>query len=108
MLTEEQKGDLERLQSQSLKIIFGFDNSYAKVLELSGLEPLEDRREAAIAKFAKKCTESQYHHWFPLNERGGRTRSSLKYREDYARCDRLRNSPIFYMRRILNRNEETD
>ena len=72
-------------------------------MELSGLERLSDRREVAALKFAKKSAAGKYDHWFPLNDRGvGRTRKSLKYREDYARCDRLKNSPIFYMRRALN------
>ena len=70
------------------------------------MEALSVRREAAIVRFATKCAEGSFSHWFPLNERGGRTRKALKYREDYARCDRLKNSPIYYMRRALNRLEE--
>jgi hypothetical protein len=102
MLTEEQSAELEKLQGQCLKIIFGFNKSYREVRELGGVELLAERRERAIVNFAKKCTEGNFHHWFPPNERGGRARKSLKFREDFARCDRHRNTPIFYMRRALN------
>ena len=93
---------IERLQAQSLKIIHGFDKSYSEVLELSGNETLEARRSKALSSFANKSLNGQFSHWFPLNEGAGRTRESLKYKEEYARCDRLRNSPIFAMRRLLN------
>ena len=104
MLTAEQNEDLERLQAQSLKIIYGFNQSYRTVLELSGLEKLESRRERAIEKFAVKTLHSQYSHWFPRNE-NRTSRVSKKYKEEYARCERLKNTPIFYMRRVLNRLE---
>ena len=106
-ITASQNNEIEKLQSQSLKVIFGFDESYRKCLELSGLERLEDRRVKAIEKFAVKASQGRYSHWFPRNNCGGRTRSSLKYREYYARCERLRNSPIYYMRRVLNALERS-
>ena len=105
MLTSEQDEDLEKLQRQCLKMIYGFDKSYHKLLEISGLEKLSERREKAIIKFAQKCATGKYASWFPLNYRGGRARRSLKYREDYARCVLLKNSPIYYMHRALNRLE---
>ena len=38
-----------------------------------------------------------------LSLRSGRTgRGGERYREDFARCDRLKNTPLFYMRRRLN------
>ena len=33
------------------------------------------------------------------------SRSSQKYKEEFARCDRLKNSPLYYMRRRLNGKE---
>jgi hypothetical protein len=103
-MTEEQSEAVERLQSQSLKIIFGFERSYRSILEETGLDTLKARRESAILRFAKKSMEGRYKHWFPLNE-AGRTRHALRYKEEYARCERLRKTPIFHMRRALN-NEE--
>jgi hypothetical protein len=106
MLTSEQAEDLERLQGQSLKIIFGFENSYRKVMELAGVDSLEERRDRALLKFAKKSFGGNFPHWFPLNQCTRGTRNRLRYREDYARCDQLRNSPVYSMRRLLNAEEE--
>jgi hypothetical protein len=108
LMTAEQSEDIERLQAQSLKIIYGFDLSYRQVLEKSGLDTLQTRREKALSTFANKCLNGNYSHWFPLNTAAGRTRESLKFKEEYARCDRLRNSPIFAMRRLLNREHLTN
>jgi hypothetical protein len=107
MLTGTQEEELEKLQSQSLKIVFGFDKSYRTVLELSGLETLGERRRAASLRFARKCLTSQYSHWFPLNEATRQTRHKKMFREDFARCERLKNSPIYRMRRLLNEEEES-
>ena len=107
LITKEQGEDLERLQRQCLKIIHGFDKSYSCLLELTGLSTLEERRQTAMLKFADKCIDGNYAHWFPLNQNTGRTRRSLEFKESFARCDRLRNSPIYYMRRLLNsRNQQ--
>ena len=68
MMTGEQSEEVERLQRQCLKIIYGFHLSYATVLEMSGLERLSDRRKKASEKFARKCAASeQFGHWFPEN-----------------------------------------
>ena len=58
MLTGEQIGQLERLQNQCLKFIYGFNKSSREVLEISALESLEARRPTAIEKIARKCTET--------------------------------------------------
>jgi hypothetical protein len=105
LLTQAQSESLERLQSQCLKIIYGFDRSYASLLQTTQLETLKDRRRGASLKFARKCLGSQYSHWFPLNDPARRTRNTKTYKEEYARCNRLRNTPIFYMRRLLNEEE---
>ena len=39
---------------QALKSIYGWKTGYAKLLELSGVELLSVRREAAFAKLATK------------------------------------------------------
>ena len=39
--------EMERIQMQALKAIFGWWNSYSKLLELSGVDRLQDRREEA-------------------------------------------------------------
>ena len=104
MLTDEQDEALENAQVAALRAIFGdYKLSARKLREKSGVKTLRQRRIEQCDKFAAKCAASdKFSHWFPL--RGGRTseRSGEKYQETYARCDRLKNSPIFYMRRRLN------
>ena len=53
-LTKEQSDAIERLQAQSLKIVFGFDKSYSQVLKEAGLQLLAERRADSIKAFAKK------------------------------------------------------
>ena len=104
MLTEEQNKSIEGLQKMALKIILGFGKPYEVLLEESGLESLQERRERAFLKFANQlCTSPRYGHWFPECESSLNLRSSKKYQEHYARTSRLYNSPIFTMRRLLNK-----
>ena len=64
-----------------------------------------------MLKFALKNTESErFKRWFPKNpdiatdlRRGSRN----VYKEPFARTERLMKSPLFYMRRRLNRNLES-
>ena len=106
MLTDKQDEDIERLQSTALRYIYGYGISYARMREMAGLDTLRSRRIRACDKFANTCAQSErFAGWFPLSKPGRRSRHTLTYREDYARCDRLRNSPVFYMRRRLNGKE---
>ena len=103
-LTDEQDEIIERMQSQALKCIYGPRISAAKMRSLSGLTTLRARRIEQSDKFAEKSAKSpRFQHWFPKRD-GRPTRSGTadSYLETYARCDRLYNSPIFYMRRRLN------
>ena len=71
----------------------------------SGLETLRARRIVQADKFAEKAAGSdRFAHWFPMRT-SRTTRGGDKYMESYARCDRLYNSPIYYMRRRLNGKE---
>ena len=51
----------------------------------------------------KAAASARFSHWFPLRA-GARaaSRSEEKYLETFAQCDRLRYSPVHYMRRRLN------
>jgi hypothetical protein len=101
-LTLEQCKKLEQLQIQALKCIYGFGKTGKEMLECSGLETLEERRKQAFLKFAKKTAEGNYSGWFPKREGGRALRNGNVYLEEYSRCDRLYNSPIYAMRRALN------
>ena len=102
-LTDEQDTMLERLQNHALKLIYGPGISASRMRLLADIPTLRERRISLCDKFsAKAAVSARFCRWFPL--RGGRrpTRGALKYEETFARCDRLRNSPIHYMRRRLN------
>jgi hypothetical protein len=103
MLTSEQASDLERTQCQALKCIFGYaGESYESLREKAEIETLESRRVQAVDKFTDKCLAGRYSGWFPINRSSRTTRQKNPYEEKYARCNRLRNSPLYYMRRRLN------
>ena len=106
-LTDGQDERLERLQDHALKCIFGPELSARKLRGLAGLTTLRERREDLVHKFAHKCAnDPALDHWFPRDNarRSGRLRGGVDqtYLEEKARCERLKNSPIFYFRRILN------
>lgn len=107
MMTDRQDEEVERLQSQALKFIYGKDCPYKKMRELAAVETLRSRRVAACDKFASKCASSgRFAHWFPLKVQSRRSTRGAnekeKYQELFARCDRLYNSPLYYMRRRMN------
>ena len=104
-LTDDLDEELDRLQNHALRIIFGFRIGGQRLREMAGITTLRARRIEHCNKFAKKCLDSvRFSTWFPLatGRRSARTGISEKYREDFARCERLRSSPVYYFRRRLN------
>lgn len=103
-LTDEQDELLEKLQVHALKLIFGAGISGRKLRELASVETLRERRIRRCDEFAHKCLQSETHSaWFPTKRASTRrSRSSELYLETTARCERLRLSPVHYMRRRLN------
>ena len=98
MMSDWQDEGLERLQTHALKCIFGPGISGRRMREMAGLPILRERRIVQIDKFAAKCLASErFSDWFPevVGRRSGR-RGTEKYKEEYARCNRLYNSPVFY------------
>ena len=68
MITAADSHELERIQMQALKGIFGWRLSYKELLERSGLDRLETRREVRFQKMAGKMSESsRFSAWFPLH-----------------------------------------
>ena len=104
MLSMGQRDELERLQRRCLKIIYGHRTSYAKALEISGLQKLEERRQVSFEKFAHKCaTNDRLKHWFPRHRPYAyEMRNILQLKEDHANTERLYRSPLFTMRLFLN------
>ena len=101
-ITFTQSQALERLQRMALKSIYGYEVSYAALLQLTGLSTLKDRRDRRSDNLAAKCIRGRFSYWFPPNDRPRRTRHHQPYMETFARTERLRNSPIYTMRRRLN------
>ena len=104
MLTANQSGAVERLQAVALRTIWGWEKSYRECLNLSGLERLDERRKKNTIKFAQRTSQNpRYEHWFPTNNT---TQYDLRRQERFhirfARHERLRNAPIYAMRRMLN------
>ena len=103
MLTDRMDEEIERLQATALRYIYGYGISYSRMREMSGLQTLRQRRIEATDKFANKCLYSdRFCSWFPGPDQVRRSRHTAKFKEFHARCDRLKNSPVFYMRRRLN------
>ena len=108
MLTLQMEETLERQQKRALRIIFGFSEKYEDLLEKTGLETLKQRRISACANFTKKLLDSErFTELFPRNNTRDRhdinLRNSNAFIEEFARSNRLYNSPLYSMRRYLNK-----
>ena len=108
-LTQENEEDLERVQKSALKIILQerYQN-YPHALNKLELETLKDRREQLCMNFAFKCLKNpRFKDMFPLNNKSHEmnTRVEDKYEVQFALTNRLKNSPIVYMQRLLNEHE---
>ena len=104
LITKEQSCKLERLQKTALYVIYGFDKKYESILHISGLQTLEERRKNAFKNFALSVVKNErYASWFPRQEGHQiNLREKRTFTEHYARTDRLYNSPLYSMRRLLN------
>ena len=106
MVLKEQSEALERLQRRVLRVIYCFEVSMEECFEKSGLETLECRRLKRMRKFAVKAAadENFSKKWFPTweNEHEINLRHKKKYIEFGAKTNRLYNSPLHHMRRLLN------
>ena len=69
MLSKSLSEDLEKQQQRILKIVYGFDVSYQKALEKSGLERMDVYRSALRERFVIKLSENiRFENWLLLNE----------------------------------------
>ena len=105
LLTDDQDQLLERLQRQALKVIYGAGHTYTEMREMAGITTLRQRRVTLCDKFAAKCADSdRFGHWFRLNQNPRRSSRGTgeKFAEEFARCKRYYNSPLFFMRRRVN------
>ena len=106
MLTLEMRDEIESIQKRACRLIFGWESNYDILISNGAIESLEARRECLTVNFAKKASASARFaaEWFPEKEYGDiGLREERKYKEFFARTERLMKSPLFYMRRALNR-----
>ena len=103
-LSKENSDDIERVQKSVLRTILGEDyTTYEDALETLMLAKLSDRREKLSLKFAKNCANNELtSELFPLND----SRCREKYRVTHANTDRLKNSAVPYLQRLLNDAEK--
>ena len=95
---------LERVQKVALRLIYGKIISYTKLLQISKLDTLANRREKLCLNFAKKAVQHpKFRHWFKQVNPGQPT-NRAKYAESTSRQKRLLNSPIPYFTKLLNKN----
>ena len=102
-LTKKNKQNIERVQKNALRIIYGpLSCTYEELLESIGETTLETRRDHLSLSFARKCLRNEkFKHWFP---RGVSTRKRNHFLEPQAKTKRFSNSAIPYMIRLLNLN----
>ena len=104
-LTKEQSKAIEDCQRKAFSIMLGPNfMSYERALVTLEQERLSDRRLAAALKFGEKCTKNPKHSdMFPPNPPGRDLRTQrVSYKEYFCRTDRLYNSSIPTITRLLN------
>ena len=103
MLNVKLDKQLEDLQRNTLKTIFGHDISYRRALELSGLPTLSQRKSDFFDKFIKKLSENtDFESWLPREVfTGYNLRREQIFTEKCAKTERLYKSPLYTARRRL-------
>ena len=82
--------------------------SYRNALNFLNLENLNERRKNLCLKFAQRSSKHQkLKEMFPLKAKQHKmnTRSQPKFKIQHANNERLKNSPIIYMQKLLNEND---
>ena len=105
-LTQGQELEIERVQKVALRIILKDDYvDYSTALTDCSLKTLAERRNDLSLAFAKNCVKNpRTKDMFPLRNQPYETRNPEKYVVTQAHTDRLANSAIPFMQRLLNSN----
>ena len=105
-LTKNQKESLEKIQKRALRIIHGsFYTNYQETLHACQFKTLGQRRDDLCVKFIEKTLErtDQFKDFFvPPPSDGMTLRHSRKFSEIRCKTNRLKNSAIPYLTRLLN------
>ena len=90
-----------------MRIILREDyQTYDQALGILGQCKLSDRREKMCQKFARNCRKNELtKDLFPLNPTSVMgTRDKQTYKVQHANTDRLKESAVPYLQRLLNSN----
>ena len=109
-LTRENINDLERTQKTFTKLVLQEEfKTYNEALVDLGLQNLEDRRKSLTLSFAKRSL-ADGHFGDLIKKRNPSHRMKTRQREFYevthANTERLRNSPVICMQRLLNEDKK--
>ena len=111
-LTIEQSNDIESCQRKAFAVILQGDYfSYTKALQTLNQERLADRRTTAAIKFGEKCVANAKHQdMFPRNPPGRENIRGVRppFKENLCKRDRLFNSSIPAITRLLNEKYKVD
>ena len=107
MMTKTLSASLERVQRHALRIIYGWDQDIRTVMEVKGIQTLEERRQEAVLNFALKNEEKERYgkRWFRPNnnmQRNVRPSTGTKYIMPFCRTERALGNPVTNMTRALN------
>ena len=102
-LSQELTRQLELQQRRCLIVILGQEyRSYRRACQLTGIPRLEESRESACLRWARRAQASPHHsHLFPRTTTTI-TRQSKEFLEYTCRSTRYFNSTVPYMARLLN------
>ena len=100
-LTKANSEDLERVQKNAIKIIFGASYvDYEDFLDQINEQTLDERRNQLCLHFAESCLMNEkFSTWF---QKGMNTRSGSYFLEPSAKTKRYRDSAIPHLTRLLN------
>ena len=105
MLSKQSIYQLEKLQYAALKIVFGYDKTHSRLLELANIPTLEERRNTLFDSFCRKIYENRRFKELWLEERvfeGPEVRRQKIVKEKFAKTSRLFKSPLYSIRRRIN------
>ena len=109
-LTQENAEDLERYQRSAVRVILGSTKykNYREGLQMCNLELLAIRRTKITLKLAKQAIKhDKIKFLFPLNnENGVTTRNKEKFQVLKCNTDRLKNSTIVYLQKLVNEDQQ--
>ena len=77
LVTNDQSSYIEKRQTRALKNIYGNEPSQRRLLELSGLPTLEERRKTACLRFAQMTAKNpRFSHYFKMTKQGPRVKKT--------------------------------